>query len=154
MKSFSSTNAKNWVLFIVALVITGLFIGLSDYIFDPIAYNANDYLFNDSMYNNNMYLMCALIASLSSWICAILYYWIIDKWDRWFHWIIFMAVAVLAAPTIIFYYLDGVFYDMDLLYYSETMWFSLLCMAATLVLFICVSFLIKGLSRNCSKTPF
>ena len=151
MKNVKYSCMKDWVFFFVGLAITALFLIFSTPIFELMYYQTD---FSNEMYNQNLYFVCAVRTCLVCWGAVILYYWIIDYFSRWYHWLLFFVVAMLLAPVVTVFYMDGVFTEMNLDFEAQCLKFSIVIEFVTIVLFFINSFCVKNLSSHCSTTPF
>ena len=111
--------------------------------------------YNDKMYNLNMYPVIAAITIAVAWGAAAIYYYAINSvsFARWYHWLIFLGIAVLFAPTVDFVYPNSVFGEYDYDFTVQLIHFSLLNIVVEAVLYIIASFSIRWWSSNCRHTP-
>ncbi|MBO4786960.1 MAG: hypothetical protein J5510_07825 [Prevotella sp.] len=143
---------KNGILLIAGLVITALYIFFSMQIYDFMYYEPE---FSKDMEDMNMYLVIAIITAIIAWTVAAIYYYAINSvsFARWYHWLIFLGIAVLFALTVDFVYPNGVFSEYDYDYTTQLIHFSLLNIVVEAVLYIIASFSIRWWSSNCRHTP-
>lgn len=143
---------KNGILLIAGLVITVLYIIFSMQIYELLYYESE---FSQAMYEDNMYLVVSIVNAIIAWAVAAIYYYAINSvsFARWFHWLIFLGIAVLFAPTVDFLYPNSVFNEYDYDFTTQLIHFSLLNITVAAVLFIIASFSIRWWSSNCRHTP-
>lgn len=152
MKNPSYSTTADWVWLIAGVAITALYIVFSTPIYEMLYY---DGAFSNEMYNTGMYLVVACYTSLICWILPVIYYWIVDRFERWYHWLIILVLTMSLSPTVVFVYCDSYFKDNNLDLLSIPLKnFNLVNMAITFVLFCIVCLSIKKLSSHCSTTPF
>lgn len=160
MKNVKYSKTIDWVFLFAGLIITALLIisstlnnGLN--LFDSISLKL-DQQFANLMYNNNLYLAVACYISLLCWGVAILYYWVIDRFHRWWQWLITIVIVVALSPVVSFYTCSGTFLDknLDILVETALKSFNIIVTFITLVYYIIVCFSVKRLSAHCSTTPF
>lgn len=103
--------------------------------------------------------LSALTAALP-WVMAMLFYYIINSvyFDRWWNWLIVLALTALLSAWIGMALLEHLMEDFEpglSDYYSIYMVpMSAWCALFSAVLFIIVSFSIRWWSSNCRHTPF
>lgn len=143
---------KNGILLIAGLVITALYIIFSMQIYELLYYESE---FSQAMYEDNMYLVVSIVTAIIAWVVAAIYYYAINSvsFARWYHWLIFLGIAVLFAPTVDFVYPNSVFGEYDYDFTVQLIHFSLLNIVVEAVLFIIASFSIRWWSSNCRHTP-
>ena len=143
---------KNGILLISGLVITALYIIFSMQIYELLYYESE---FSQAMYEDNMYLIVSIVTAIIAWVVAAIYYYAINSvsFARWYHWLIFLGIAVLFAPTVDFVYPNSVFTEYDYEFTTQLIHFSLLNIVVEAVLFIIASFSIRWWSSNCRHTP-
>ena len=143
---------KNGILLIAGLVITALYIIFSMQIYELLYYESE---FSQAMYEDNMYLVVSIVTAIIAWVVAAIYYYAINSvsFARWYHWLIFLGIAVLFALTVDFVYPNGVFSEYDYDYTTQLIHFSLLNIVVEAVLYIIASFSIRWWSSNCRHTP-
>ncbi|MDD7317769.1 MAG: hypothetical protein SOZ80_07920 [Prevotella sp.] len=143
---------KNGIFLIAGLVITVLYIFFSMQIYELMYYEAE---FSQAMCDENMYLAVALITSGVAWAVAAIYYYAINSvgFARWYHWLIFLGIAVLLAAITDFVYPDSVFSEYDYEYTPQLIHFSLLNIIVEAVIFIVASYSMRWWSSNCRHTP-
>lgn len=151
MKKLSTSKSIDWVRLAIGAIITALFIIFSNKFYELLYYNGE---FSNEMYNEKLYTVVAIYTSSICWGMALLFYWIIDRLDRWFYWIISLFIVMALSPTVVYYYCDSVFREnnMDMLTIPLKN-FDIINLAVTFVLYLIVCFSVKKLSRNCSTTP-
>ena len=141
---------------IAGIVITVLFFILSCSdgfnIWEQMFFNQG---YNDKMYNLNMYPVIAAITILVAWGGAAIYYYAINSvsFARWYHWLIFLGIAVIFAFALDFIYPNSVFSEYDYEFTTQLLQFSLLNIIVEALLFIIVSYSIRWWSSNCRHTP-
>ncbi|RRC99514.1 hypothetical protein [Prevotella sp. OH937_COT-195] len=143
---------KNGIFLIAGLVITILYIVFSMQIYELLYYETE---FSQAMYEENMYLVVAMINAIVAWAAAAIYYYAVNSvsFARWYHWLIFLGIAVFIAPTADFIYPNSVFNEYDYEYNMQLIHFSLLNIMVETILFIAVSYSIRWWSSNCRHTP-
>ncbi|MBR4926589.1 MAG: hypothetical protein IKZ61_12725 [Prevotella sp.] len=143
---------KNGILLIAGLVITALYIIFSMQIYELLYYESE---FSQAMYEDNMYLVVSIVTAIIAWVVAAIYYYAINSvsFARWYHWLIFLGIAVLFAPTVDFVYPNSVFGEYDYDFTVQLIHFSLLNIVVEAVLYIIASFSIRWWSSNCRHTP-
>ena len=143
---------KNGILLIAGLVITALYIIFSMQIYELLYYESE---FSQAMYEENMYLIVAIVTAIIAWVVAAIYYYAINSvsFARWYHWLIFLGIAVLFAPTVDFVYPNSAFSEYDYEFTTQLIHFSLLNIVVEAVLFIIASYSIRWWSSNCRHTP-
>lgn len=143
---------KNGILLIAGLVITALYIIFSMQIYELLYYESE---FSQAMYEDNMYLIVSIVTAIIAWVVAAIYYYAINSvsFARWYHWLIFLGIAVLFAPTVDFVYPNSVFGEYDYDFTVQLIHFSLLNIVVEAVLYIIASFSIRWWSSNCRHTP-
>lgn len=151
MKNLRYTQMKDWIPLLVGVILTVLFVVFSTQIYELMYYDSE---FSNEMYNEKMYFAVSMITAAISWLVAILYYWVIDYLDRWYHWLIFLVVAVIATSFVAFYYPDSVFSDLNLDFTTQLWTFSLINACVGLVVYLIATISTKSLSSHCSATPF
>ena len=152
MKNVKYIRPKEWYLLVTGILITVLYIVFATPFYD-ILYPGSAQ-FSNQMYNQNMYLVVAVLTSVIVWVIAIFYYWIIDRFPRFWSWFIAFVLALAFAPSVTFVYPDQTFQEMDLDLSIDLANFALVKLAVTGVLFFITSLCIKGFSKNCATTPF
>ena len=87
---------KNGILLIAGLVVIALYVIFSMQIYELLYYESE---FSQAMYEENMYLVVALINSGIALAAAAIYYYAINSvsFARWYHWLIFLGIAVIFA---------------------------------------------------------
>ena len=141
---------KNGILLIAGLVVIALYVIFSVAIHEALYYESE---FSQEMYNNNMYLVVALINSGIALATAAIYYYAINSvsFARWYHWLIFLGIAVIFAFALDFIYPNSVFSEYE--FTTQLLQFSLLNIIVEALLFIIVSYSIRWWSSNCRHTP-
>ena len=153
MKNVKNTTFKDWIGLFVGIAVTALFICFCTPIYEFFYYDAD---FANEMYNSRLYFLCAMYTCIVAWAVVITYYWIIDRWPHWWHWLIAMGLCVVLAPVVNYYYPDGYFMGADepIDFSEQLVNFSYITVGVSLLLFVILSFCFKSLSRNCATTPF
>lgn len=152
MKNPKYSKKTDWIWLISGLVLTALFIFFSTPFYEMLYFNGE---FSNEMYNENMYLVVAGYTSLIVWAIAILYYWVIDRFERWYHWLIAVLLVVALSPTVVYFYCDGYFSENNLdLLTIPLINFNIINTIVSLALFFIVCLSVKKLSGHCSTTPF
>ena len=143
---------KNGILLIAGLVVIALYVIFSMQIYELLYYESE---FSQAMYEENMYLVVALINSGIALTTAAIYYYAINSvsFARWYHWLIFLGIAVIFAFAIDFIYPNSVFSEYDYEFTTQLLQFSLLNIIVEALLFIIVSYSIRWWSSNCRHTP-
>lgn len=151
MKNPKFIEKRDWIFLFIGIAVTALFLIFSTQIYELLYYNSE---FSNEMYNENMYFVVASATALVCWIIPVLYYLIIDRFDRWYHWLIAMVITLVCTPIITYTYPDSIFSEMNFDFSAQLINFAIVNVIVTLVLFLIVSFSVKNLSLNCSSTPF
>lgn len=151
MKNVKYSSMKDWMYLLIGVIITVLYLVFATPIYELMYYDAE---FSNEMYNENMYFVVAVTTSLIAWGIAILYYWIIDYLDRWYHWILAFILSVACTPVVTFVYPDSTFSEMNLDYSTQLGNFAIVNIIIGIILFLVASFSVKNLSSHCSATPF
>lgn len=151
MKNVKYSNLKDWIFLLIGIIFTVLFLVFATPIYELMYYDAE---FSNEMYNENMYFVVALTTSLISWGIAIVYYWIIDYLDRWYHWIAAFIISVVCTPVVTFVYPDSAFSEMNMDFSTQLGNFAIINIVVGIILFLLASFSVKSLSSHCSATPF
>lgn len=151
MKNVKYSSMKDWMYLLVGVIITVLYLVFATPIYELMYYDAE---FSNEMYNENMYFVVAVTTSLIAWGIAILYYWIIDYLDRWYHWILAFILSVACTPVVTFVYPDSTFSEINLDYSTQLGNFAIVNIVIGIILFLVASFSVKNLSSHCSATPF
>ncbi len=151
MKNVKYSSMKDWMYLLAGVIITVLYLVFATPIYELMYYDAE---FSNEMYNENMYFVVAVTTSLIAWGIAILYYWIIDYLDRWYHWILAFILSVACTPVVTFVYPDSTFSEINLDYSTQLGNFAIVNIVIGIILFLVASFSVKNLSSHCSATPF
>lgn len=143
---------KNTILLIAGAVITLLFIIFATPLFESLFYERE---FSHEMYSANLYFIVALVTALVAWSFAGIYYYVINSvsFSRWYHWLVVLIAAMVAAPTINYVYSNSLFSADGLDFSAQLFGFCMVNVAVEAVLFIVVSFSIRWWSSNCRHTP-
>ncbi len=143
---------QHLVYLIVGIVATVLF-----YVFRVVAYESIYSVqgFSDHFFNADLYDMIPLITIAVPWATAAVYYYAINsvRFDRWYHWLVMLALVMLVTPVIGYLINTRVFDDMGVSYAAESITFELVNMLWAALLFIVASFSIRWWSTNCRHTP-
>lgn len=151
MKNVKYSNLKDWMYLLTGIIVTVLFLVFATPIYELMYYDAE---FSNEMYNEDMYFVVALAASLIAWGIAIIYYWIIDYFDRWYHWIVAFVISIACTPVVTFVYPDSTFSEMNMDFSTQLGNFAIINIVVGIILFLLASFSVKNLSSHCSATPF
>ena len=151
MKNPKFSEKRDWIFLFIGIAITALFLIFSTQIYELLYYNSE---FSNEMYNENMYFVLASATALVCWFIAVMYYLIIDRFDRWYHWLIAMVITLVCTPVITYTYPDSIFSEMNFDFSVQLINFAIVNIIVALVLFLIVSFSVKSLSSNCASTPF
>ncbi|MBO4587516.1 MAG: hypothetical protein J5711_01265 [Bacteroidales bacterium] len=152
MKNPKYTKKKDWIWLISGLVVTALYLIFSTQLYELLYYNGE---FSNEMYSENMYLVVAAYTSILVWAVAVLYYLVIDRFERWYHWLIALVVVLALSPTVTYFYCGNYFKDNDLdLLMIPLKNFNIINTVITLVMFCIACLSVKKLSSHCSTTPF
>lgn len=154
MFTTSNSSTKSWILLVVAIAVTVLFMVFAEPVFTTFFVGTDN--FADAMYDFNLYFSIATYISIIVWVFAILYYWVIDqvKLSSFVGWALFFVLAVAAAPTVAYFYSLSVFDAENLEFMSDLPGFAIITVPIALVEYVIVSFGIKDFSTNCSTRPF
>lgn len=151
MKNVKYSNLKDWMSLLIGIILTVLFLVFATPIYELMYYDAE---FSNEMYNENMYFVVALTTALIAWGIAIIYYWIIDYLDRWYHWIAAFIISIACTPVVTFVYPDSTFSEMNMDFSTQLGNFAIINVVVGIILFLLASFSVKNLSSHCSATPF
>ncbi|MDE5886014.1 MAG: hypothetical protein K2H46_00320 [Muribaculaceae bacterium] len=154
MFTTSNSSTKSWILLVVAIAVTVLFMVFAEPVFTTFFIGSDN--FADAMYDFNLYFSIATYISIIVWVFAILYYWVIDqvKLSSFVGWALFFVLAVAAAPTVTYFYSLSVFEAENLEFMSDLPGFAIITVPIALVEYVIVSLGIKDFSTNCSTRPF
>ena len=143
---------RNIIYLACGLVITLLFIIFNVNVYET-AYYAQG--FSDQFFNLGLYTPVSLITAGVAWMGAAIYYFVINsvRFDRWYHWLLTLAIVTLLAPIVCYALNDYVFAKNDLMYITESINFELVNLAITAILFFVASFSMRWWSSNCRHTP-
>lgn len=151
MINLKNSTKTDWILIFVGLAITVLFIVFSTKIYEALYYESE---FSNEMYNQNMYFLCAYLTAIISWVMPFLYYCLIDRFDRWWHWLIVLIITLALSPVVVYVYPEAAFDEQKLDFSTQLGNFAIANHCVTLVLFLIASFSVKNLSTHCSETPW
>lgn len=151
MKNLRYSNRRDWMKLCIAVAITVLYVIFSMQIYDLLYYDAG---FSDAMYKQDLYWVVSLITLSIAWSAAIVYYWVIDRFDRWYHWIVGLCAAAVCTYFATYNYLDGTIQLQLILDGNQLLSFSITNVVIGVVLYLVSSFGTKDLSNHCSTTPF
>lgn len=169
MKNPKYSKTVDWVFLFAGLIITALVITFSALsnsrmnFFDGIAsmIGGSDFAdfmlgFGDKNQESNLYLPMACYTSLICWGVAILYYWIIDRFHRWWHWSITVLLVLALAPIVTYSYIYNIIFNcrLEAVFTQDLVTLTIVNTVLALVLYIIVCFSVKRLSAHCSTTPF
>ena len=149
MKNLKYTEKRDWIFLFIGIAITALFLIFSTQIYELLYYNSE---FSNEMYNENMYFVLASATALVCWFIAVMYYLIIDRFDRWYHWLIALALTLVCTPIISYSYPDSIFSEMNFDFSVQLINFAIVNIIVALVLFLIVSFSVKSLRTIVSGT--
>ncbi len=143
---------KNSILLIAGAVISLLFLVLNTKIFEALYYEPQ---FSNEMYNQNLYFVVALVTVLVAWGLAAVFYYVINsvRFSRWFHWLVVLGVACVAAPVTSFVICNNAFTAEGYDFTGQLGSFCVIDLAVEAVLFIVASFAMRWWSTNCRHTP-
>lgn len=143
---------RQLVYLALGIIATILFVLFKVELYESIYYSQG---FSDKFYNLGLYDAVAIITAVIAWGGAVIYYYVINsvKFDRWYHWLITLAVVTVIAPVVCYAYNDYVFADNNLLYIGESVYFEFVNMLFTALLFVIASFSVRWWSSNCRHTP-
>lgn len=154
MFTTSNSTTKSWILLVVAIAVTALFMIFAEPVFTTFYVGTDN--FADAMYDFNLYFSLATYISLIVWVFAILYYWVLDqvKLSSFVGWALFFVLAVVGAPLVAYFYPVSVFDAENLEFMSDMPGFAIVSVPLALVEYLIVSLGIKDFSTNCSTRPF
>lgn len=135
----------------IAVAITVLYVIFSIQIYDLLYYEG---VFSNIMYTLDLYWGVSLITLSIAWGSAIVYYWVIDRFDRWYHWIIGLCAAAVCTYFATYNYLNGTILLQLISGGNQLLSFSITNVVIGVVLYLVASFGTKDLSNHCSTTPF
>lgn len=144
---------KNLILLVTGIVLTLVFIFAAAPIFEALYYERE---FSNEMDMDNLYFTVALISSGIAWALAAVFYYVVNsvRFSRWYHWLITLLVAMLAAAIANYVMADGIFADNGFDFGAQLFSFSVIDFILTGVVFILASFAIRWWSSNCRHTPW
>ena len=154
MRSIKNVEKKDWIFFLVGIILSVLFAVFSADIYEMLYYEPE---FSNEMYNQGLYNLAAIITLASCWGVGILYYLVLEHvftCDRWYHWLISIFIVLALAPTVAFYNIDGFMQERNLDFMLQEQNFAIASVGVSFVLYMIVCFALKSLSLNNSKTPF
>ncbi|MCH4148631.1 MAG: hypothetical protein LKG25_00420 [Prevotella sp.] len=136
----------------VGIIITVLYLILGGTLYEALYYERE---FSNEMYNENLYFTVSLVTILVAWGLAGIYYYVINSvsFSRWYHWLVVLIVACVAAPVINYISCNAVFSDLNYDFSAQLFSFSMVDLLIEAVLFIIVSYSIRWWSSNCRHTP-
>ena len=154
MFTTSNSTTKSWILLVVAIAVTALFMIFAEPVFTTFYVGTDN--FADAMYDFNLYFSLATYISLIVWVFAILYYWVLDqvKLSSFVGWALFFVLGVAGAPLVAYFYPISVFDAENLEFMSDMPGFAIVSVPLALVEYLIVSLGIKDFSTNCSTRPF
>ena len=137
---------------VAGAVITLLYLLLGSSLYEALYYERE---FSNEMYNENLYFMVSVVTILVAWSFAAIYYYVINSvsFSRWYHWLLVLVAACVAAPVINFTYPNSVFRALGYDFSAQLFGFCMVDLAIEAVLFVVVSFAIRWWSSNCRHTP-
>lgn len=136
----------------IGVALTVLFFIFSEEIYENLYYSA---AFNNGLHNFGLYNIITIITIAMAWTGAAIYYYAINsvRWDRWWHWLVVLAVVVVLNPIICYAVNVHTFNDNGISMAGEAASFELFNMVVTAVLFVVASFSMRWWSTNCRHTP-
>lgn len=148
-----NARKKDVVWIVIGIVVTVLFLVFGTPIYECLYYSSE---FSNEIYNSNMYFVIAIVTTIVCWGVAVIYYLLIDKdkFSRFWHWFFTLVIVLLLTPVITYVCLDNELSNTGMDFTTQLGHFALINMVVAFVLFIVVSFSIKGLSKNLTSTPF
>ena len=143
---------KNIILTIAGGVLSLLFVLFAPQLYEALYYER---AFSNELYNLGAYRLLAFVALCFAWCPAFTYYYLINSvsFSRWYHWLIMLGFASVAAPIIIFISLTNTFSDLGYDFGGQIASFCLVNVFVTALLFVIASFSIRWWSSNCRHTP-
>ena len=86
---------------------------------------------------------------------AAIYYYVVNSvsFSRWFHWLIVLGVASVAAPVTSFVICNNAFTAEGYDFSAQLGGFCVVDLAVEAVLFVVASFAMRWWSSNCRHTP-
>ena len=140
------------MLLVAGAVITLLYLLLGSSLYEALYYERE---FSNEMYNENLYFMVSVVTILVAWSFAAIYYYVINSvsFSRWYHWLLVLVAACVAAPVINFAYPNSAFRALGYDFSAQLFGFCMVDLAIEAVLFVVVSFAIRWWSSNCRHTP-
>ncbi|ATL46426.1 hypothetical protein COR50_04130 [Chitinophaga caeni] len=111
--------------------------------------------FSDDVYAEGIYGQLALVNLLSSFLVAILFYYIINRpsFSRWYHWLLMLIINFLVTYSFAYTLTYNRFTALELEYSSEYFMFSLFNALIASTLFVIFSFSIRWWSSSAKRTP-
>lgn len=154
MINTKNSTVKDWIMLLVAIAITVLFMVFAEPIFTCFYLGSDS--FADAMYDFNLYFTSATYISLVVWVVAILYYWILDKvkLSSFVGWAFFGVMAIAISSATAYFYPLSVFDAENLDFVADMAGMTIAAIPLAIVMYFIVSLGLKGLSTNCSTRPF
>lgn len=150
MKSIGYARLKqDWIPLFVGIALTLLFVIFADPLYDLLYHGSDE--FADQMTDGGIYSAVAIFTSLIVWGCAIIYYWILDRFPSILIWMLFYVLTLAIVPLVTFSYVGGLF---DAETVPNLQGFCVMNMGVSFVFYFIVSLCVKNLSKNCATTPF
>lgn len=136
----------------IGIALTVLFFVFNEDIYEAMYYSV---AFNNGLHNYDVYTPITIITILMAWGGAAVYYYAINsvRWDRWWHWLVMLAVVVLLTPIICYIVNVRMFDENGISMAAEAASFEVFNLVVTAVLFVIASFSMRWWSTNCRHTP-
>lgn len=142
---------QHLIYLILGIAATALFVLFGEWCYELHYVNG----FSDDMHNYELNTTVSVITALVPWVAAGIYYYAINsvRFDRWYHWLVVLALVMLVTPVAGYMVTDSVMADNGKSYVAESVTFELLNMLWAAVLFVVASFSMRWWSSNCRHTP-
>ncbi len=150
------------ILAIAAAAVSVLFIVMAGQIFPNLYLGVPDAegnidSFRQELIDLNYTMPLGLATVAIPWVMAVIYYYVINSvhFDRWWHWVLIMAITALLTSFADWQYLFPRFESRDLMEYYSSSLMALSGWNAVLagIIFTVASFGIRWWSSNCRHTP-
>lgn len=136
----------------LGIALTVIFFIFSEEVYEALYYSP---AFNNGLHNTGLYNIITLITIAMAWGAAAIYYYAVNsvRWDRWWHWLVVLAIVVVLNPIICYGMTVQTFNSNGMTFPGEALSFEAFNMLVTAGLFIVASFSMRWWSSNCRHTP-
>lgn len=144
---------KKYILLTVSIAVSLLMLLGATWLSEILYYERD---FSNEMYNAHLYLPSLTVVVVAAWAIMGIYYYVLNSvvFSRWYHWLVVVALSIVAVYYINVEHIGGAFYDMDMDFERETSQYCAVLAVCEAVLCTAVSFGIRWWSSNCRHTPF